>query len=108
MRGNPRETQLSDAERVKGELAGLTQRPPNEGAPPSFSRGGDAPLGSQRKAGSLCPRVDGVGGGSSPQTAAVWAGRCPWGSRGGGGGRQQPLEPVAQLGTPLPGARRPS
>lgn len=67
MRGNPRESQLSDAERVKGELAGLTQRPPNGGAPPSFSRGGDAPLGSQRKAGSLCPRVDGAGGGSAPK-----------------------------------------
>ena len=108
MRGSPRESQLSDAERVKVELAGLTQRPPNGGAPPSFSRGGDAPLGSQRKAGSLCPRVDWAGQGSSPQTAAVWAGRCPWGARGRGGGQQQPLEPMAQLGTPLPRARRPS
>ena len=97
MRGSPRESQLSDAERVKVELAGLTQRPPNGGAPPSFSRGG-----------SLCPRVDWAGQGSSPQTAAVWAGRCPWGARGGGGGQQQPLEPMAQLGTPFPRARRPS
>lgn len=108
MRESPRESQLSGAERVKGELGGLTQRPPNGGAPPSFSRGGDALLGIQRKAGSLCPRVDWAGRGSSPQTAAVWAGRCLWGARGGGGGRQQPPEPMAQLGTPLPRARWPS
>lgn len=102
MRGNPRESQMSDAERVKGELAGLTQRPPNVGIPPSFSRGGDAPLGSQRKAGSLCPRVDQASWASSPQTAAVWAGKCLWGVQGGGGGQQQPLEPMAQLGKPPP------